>query len=58
MIYLREKDGQYVGPFRSRNDAERFIDLMRLCDENWAGAEIVDEERTMVPAVWHTDRIS
>jgi hypothetical protein len=41
MIYLREQGGQYVGPFRSRKDAERFIGLMQLCGENWADTEIV-----------------
>ena len=57
MIYLREEGGQYVGPFRSRKDAERFIELMQLCGENWAGTEIVDEELIMDPAAWQTDRI-
>ena len=41
MIYLREGEGQYVGPFKSRKDAERFIELMQLCGENWAGTEVV-----------------
>ncbi|HYK90669.1 MAG TPA: hypothetical protein VE398_17990 [Acidobacteriota bacterium] len=44
MIYLREGGGQYVGPFRSREDAERFIKLMELCGENWSDTEVVDEE--------------
>jgi hypothetical protein len=57
MIYLREESGQYVGPFRSHKDAERFIDLMQLCGENWAGTEIVDEKRIIDPAPWQTDRI-
>ena len=57
MIYLREEDGQYVGPFRSRTDAQRFIELMQLCGENWASTEIVDEERVIDPAEWQTDPI-
>jgi hypothetical protein len=44
MIYLREAGGQYVGPFKSREDAERFIRLMELCGENWADSEIVEED--------------
>ena len=57
MIYLHEQGGQYVGPFRSRKDAERFIGLMQLCGENWADTEIVDEECIIDPAAWQTDRI-
>ena len=57
MIYLREEDGQYVGPFRSRTDAQRFIELMQLCGENWASTEIVDEERVIDPAERQTDPI-
>lgn len=44
MFYLREPGGQYVGPFRSRNDAESFIKLMELCGQDWADAEIVEDE--------------
>lgn len=44
MFYLREPGGQYVGPFRSRNDAENFIKLMELCGQDWADAEIVEDE--------------
>ncbi len=44
MIYLREAGGQYVGPFKSRKDAERFIRLMELCGEDWADSEIVEED--------------
>jgi hypothetical protein len=43
MIYLREKGGQCVGPFRNRRDAERFIKLMDLCGEDWTGTEVVEE---------------
>ena len=57
MIYIREEDGQYVGPFRSCKDALRFIELMQLCGENWASTEIVDEERVIDPAERQTDRI-
>ena len=43
MIYLREGGGQYVGPFKSRRDAERFIKLMELCGENWDDTEVVKD---------------
>ena len=45
MIYLRKGGGQYVGPFKSRKDAELFIKLMELCGENWADTEVVEQER-------------
>ena len=51
MIYLREGEGQYVGPFKSREDAERFIELMELCGENWAGTEVVEEEGGIDPTL-------
>ncbi len=44
MIYLREGGGKYVGPFKSRNEAERFIKLMDMCGENWEDAEVVEED--------------
>ncbi len=56
MIYLRQESGQYVGPFRSRKDAERFIKLMQLCGEKWAGAEILDAECAIDPTVRQIDR--
>ena len=40
-IYLREKD-EYVGPFCSRGDAERFLIAMTLCGESLEGIEIVE----------------
>ena len=45
MIYLREEGGRYVGPFKGREAAERFIKMMELCGENWADTEIVEEDR-------------
>ena len=57
MIYLRKEDGLYVGPFRSCKDAERFIQLMQLCGEIWAGTEIVDDEYDNDPVVRRTDYI-
>ena len=57
MIYLREGGGQYVGPFKTRQDAERFIKLMELCGENRAGTEVVEKEGGVDPAVRQTDRI-
>jgi hypothetical protein len=44
MIYLREGGGQFVGPFKNRKEAERFIKLMALCGENWADTKVVEEE--------------
>ncbi len=44
MIYLREGGGKYVGPFKSREEAERFIKLMELCGENWEDNEVVEED--------------
>jgi hypothetical protein len=57
MIYLREEEGQYVGPFKSREDAKRFIELMELCGEDWAGTEVVEEEGRLDPSVPPTDCI-
>lgn len=44
MIYLREGGGQYVGPFKSRQDADRFIWLMELCGEDWVDTEVIEED--------------
>ena len=57
MIYLREEEGQYVGPFKSRKHAKRFIELMELCGENWAGTEVVVVEGRLDPKIPLTDRI-
>ena len=40
-IYLREGD-EYVGPFRGREDAERFLSLMELLGESPEGVKIVE----------------
>jgi hypothetical protein len=40
-IYLHEAD-EFVGPFFSRKDAERFILLMEWYGENSEGIEIVE----------------
>lgn len=40
-IYLRE-EGDYVGPFCSREDAERFLVLIALHGESREGIEIVE----------------
>ncbi len=39
-IYLREGE-EYVGPFRAREDAERFLYLMDLFGAGHEGIEIV-----------------
>jgi hypothetical protein len=57
VIYLREGEGRYVGPFKSREDANRFIELMELCGEDWTGTEVVEEEGGLEPTVPPTDRI-
>ena len=57
MIYLCERDGQYVGPFKSREDATRFIELMELCGEDWTGTEVVVVEGTLDPTIPPTDQI-
>ncbi len=57
IFYLREEEGQYVGPFKSREDAKRFIELMELCGENWAGTEVVEEEGGFDLTIPPTDRI-
>jgi len=57
MIYLREQGGQYVGPFKSRKDAERFIELMELCGEDWTSTEVVEEECGVVRMAPETGRI-
>jgi hypothetical protein len=50
MIYLREGGGQHVGPFKSREEAERFIKLMELCGENWDDAEVMEEDGIFLTA--------
>jgi hypothetical protein len=55
MIYLRERGGQYVGPFKTRQDAER-IKLMELCCENWAGTE--SWRRKVESMLWRRTRIA
>ncbi len=40
-IYLREA-GEHVGPFCSRTDAEKFIELMELFGGSSQGVEIVE----------------
>jgi hypothetical protein len=57
MIYLREEGGQYVGPFKSLKDAERFIKLMELCGENWADTEVVEGENGVDSTVRQIARI-
>jgi hypothetical protein len=44
MIYLRQR-GQYVGPFKGRRDAERFIGMMKLCGEDWTDTEVIEDDR-------------
>ena len=57
MIYLRQRGGQYAGPFKSRRDVERFIRLMELCGDSWAGAEVIGEEGVLDPMLPRNDRI-
>ena len=59
MIYLREEGGQYVGPFKSRREAERFIKMMGLCGEDWTSTEVVEEheEGGVAPTMPKRDRI-
>jgi hypothetical protein len=57
VIYLCEREGQYAGPFKSREDAKRFIELMELCGENWTDTEVVEEDGGLEPTVPPTDRI-
>ena len=57
IFYLREEEGQYVGPFKSRRHAERFIEMMELCGENWAGTEVVVLEGGFDPTAPPKDRI-
>jgi hypothetical protein len=51
MIYLREGGGRYVGPFKSREGADRFIKLMGLCGENWEDTEVVEDDGVDLIAV-------
>jgi hypothetical protein len=41
MIYLLDDGGHPIGPFKNREEVERFIGMMALCGENWADHEIV-----------------
>ena len=47
-IYLRERDEQ-VGPFHSRQDAERFLVLMELFGVSREGIEIVELDTSARP---------
>jgi hypothetical protein len=47
-IYLRE-NGEFVGPFQSRGDAERFLELMELFGESAEGIEIVEISDAAAP---------
>ena len=42
MIYLIDREGQPIGPFENRGAIERFIEMMALCDENWADKKIIE----------------
>jgi hypothetical protein len=42
MIYLLDGGGQHVGPFKNREDVERFIKMMALCGEDWADNKTVE----------------
>ncbi len=57
MIYLREEGGHYVGPFKSRRAAERFIELMELCGEDWTDTEVVEEQEEGARNMPETGRI-
>ena len=57
MIYVCEREGQCIGPFKSREDATRFIELMGLCGEDWTGTEVVAVEGTLDPTVPPTDGV-
>jgi hypothetical protein len=56
VIYPGEREGQYVGPFKSREDSVRFIELMGLCGEDWTGPGVVVVEGTLDPTTPPTDR--
>ncbi len=62
-IYLREGEEQ-IGPFYSRQDAERFLLLMSLFGASCAGIEIVERDITTQPGsadgafLYHDYRIS
>ncbi len=57
MIYLHRAGAQYVGPFKSRLDAGRFIGLMKLCGEDWADMEFVERGQDVSVAALKTKRI-
>ncbi len=58
MIYLLDEDGQHIGPFKNREYVERFIKMMALCGEDWAGNTIVegggDDTPGKNPALMHS----
>ena len=47
-IYVREGDEQ-VGPFHSRQDAERFLILMELFGTRREGIELIEVDTTARP---------
>ncbi len=48
LIYLREAN-EFVGPFASRGDAERFLTLMKLSGESLEGIETVEIDGHSTP---------
>jgi hypothetical protein len=49
VIYILDGGGQHIGPFKNRENVERFIKMMALCGENWAGNKIVEGGRDDTP---------
>ena len=54
MIYILDGGGQYVGPFKNRENVKRFIEMMALCGEDWADRQVVkrggDDAPELLPA--------
>ncbi len=41
MLYILDGGRQQVGPFKNRENVERFVKMMALCGEDWAHNKIV-----------------
>jgi len=42
MIYILDGGRRQIGPFKNRENVERFIEMMALCGEDWADNKIVE----------------
>jgi hypothetical protein len=49
MIYILDGGRRQIGPFKNRENVERFIEMMALCGEDWAHNKIVEGDGDDAP---------